>query len=117
MKNTTRKILSLAPHIGILFFLVPAFANAAVPNTVRGLVGLLCVAFGWLFYILIVFAIITIVLAGFNYATAGDDPEKVKKATKMILYCAIAIAVALLAKGIPAIVGNFIGSTQNLIAC
>ena len=87
-------------------------------TTVSGLVNLMCNVFGWMFYILIALSIIMVVIAGFNYVTAGDNSEKVSKATKMILYAAIGVAAALLAKAIPLIVASFLGAqTTNLLSC
>jgi hypothetical protein len=98
-----------------------AFAAVSTPSapitSVQGLVNLLCTIFGWLFYGLIALSLIMIIVAGFNYVTAGDNSEKVSKATKMILYAAIGIGVALLAKAVPLIVGNFLGASGNLGAC
>jgi len=101
--------------------LAPLSALAATPappiTKVQGLVDLLCAAFGWLFFALIALSLVMIILAAFNYVTANGEPEKVSKATKMILYAVIGIAVALLAKGIPYIIGNFLGASGNFGAC
>jgi hypothetical protein len=97
---------------------------STVPNSpitsVSGIINLECAVFDTIFYGLIALSLIMIVIAGFNYVTAGDNSEKVSKANKMILYAAIGIAVALLAKGIPIIVGNFLNvsnATSSLSAC
>jgi hypothetical protein len=82
-------------------------------TTVQGLVNLMCNIFGWLFYGLIALSIIMIVIAGFYYVTAGDNSEKVGKATKMILYAAVGVAVALLARAVPVIVGSFLGASGS----
>jgi hypothetical protein len=103
--------------------LVPSIVFAQVPtppiNNVQGLISLECAVFDWIFYGLIALSLIMIVVAGFNYVTAGDNSEKVSKANKMILYAAIGIGVALLARGIPLIVGSFlgVGNTTGLTAC
>jgi Type IV secretion system pilin len=86
-------------------------------NSVQGLLNLMCTIFGWMFYGLIAVSIIMILVAGFNYVTAGDNAEKVGKANKIILYAAIGIAVALLAKAVPAIVASFIGAQGTLSSC
>lgn len=86
-------------------------------TSAQSLLGLMCTIFSWMFYGLIVLSIIMVVFAGFNYVTAGDNAEKVSKATKMILYAAIGIAVALLAKAIPSIVANVLGAQGNFLAC
>ena len=49
-----------------------------------------------------------VILAAFNYLTGSDDPEKIKSATKRIMYAAIAIAVALISVGANKIIDNFI---------
>ncbi len=70
----------------------------------------LCIVFAWMFYFLIVVAVIMVVVAAFKYLTAGGDPEKVKSAGATLMYAAVAIGVALLAKAVPLIVGNFLGA-------
>ena len=70
----------------------------------------LCVVFAWAFYFLIVVAVIFVIVAAFKYLMAGGDPEKVKSAGGTLLYAAVAIGVALLAKAIPLVVGNFLGA-------
>jgi len=57
----------------------------------------------WLFFLI---AILFIILAAFNYLTAGGDPSKVKKATNMLIYAVVAVVVALIAWGIESIVRN-----------
>jgi hypothetical protein len=66
---------------------------------------------GWAFAFLVVIAILFILWAAFNYLTAQGDPEKVGKANQALLFSAVAIAVAILAKAIPALVGSLLGST------
>jgi len=107
--------------IGSFFFPLGTFAAAPPPpiTKVQGLINLECAVFTTIFYALIALSLIMIVIAGFNYVTAGDNSEKVSRANKMILYAAVGIGVALLAKGIPLIVGNFlnISDTTSLTAC
>jgi len=49
-----------------------------------------------------------IFLSAFGYLTAAGDPEKVKTASHRLLYAVIAVAVGLMAYGIPALVNNFL---------
>lgn len=113
---------SITASMGLFSFTISALAASATPpppiTKVQGLIDLMCNVFGWMFYALIALAIIMVVLAGFNYVTADGEAEKVSKANKMILYAAVGIAVALLAKGIPLIVGDFLGAnTLGLTTC
>ena len=71
----------------------------------------LCVVFAWMFYFLIVVAVIFVIVAAFKYLLAGGDPEKVKAAGATLLYAAVAIGVALLAKAIPLVIGSFLGAS------
>ncbi len=123
------KAISFAKKVGptMISFVVPALAfaqgiqnplpgtgvsNVPVANitSLQSILNDLCVVFAWMFYFLIVVAIIFVVVAAFKYLTAGGDPEKVKSAGATLLYAAVAIGVALLAKAIPLVVGNFLGA-------
>lgn len=118
MKNFNKKILIVLSPLATLSFLpIAAFAATAPVTTVQGLVNLICVAFDYMFYALIALSIVMIVIAGFNYVTADGNAETVAKANKMILYSAIGIAVALLARGVPLIVGSFLGTSSGLTTC
>ena len=63
----------------------------------------------WIFWGLIVFSIVMVLVGGYRYLTSAGDAEKVKKANKTLIYAAIAVAVALIAAGVPLIVSSFLG--------
>jgi hypothetical protein len=65
---------------------------------------------GWIFTLLLVLAVIFILYAAFKYLTAAGVPANIQTANKMLLYAAIAVAVAVLARTIPVLVRNFVGS-------
>ena len=71
-----------------------------------------CIVFDWAFYFLIALAVFFVVVAAFKYLTSAGNPETVKSANNTLLYAAIAVAVALLARGIPLIVASFFGSAD-----
>lgn len=60
----------------------------------------------WLFYILVLIAVIAILIAAFLFVTSSGDPEKVGSARQFILYALVGIMVGLLAKGLVLIVGK-----------
>ena len=95
-------------------WLVAAQAPPPVPpspiTSVGGVVGIMCTIFFWLFTFLIILAIIFVIVAAFKYLTAAGDPEKVKGANRQLIYAAVAVVVALIARGFPFIVGTFIGA-------
>jgi hypothetical protein len=79
-------------------------------NSLQGVLQTFCTVFAWAFYFLIVLAVIFIVIAAFRYLTASGDPEKVKSAGTMLIYTAVAIGVALLARAVPLVIGSFLGA-------
>jgi hypothetical protein len=65
----------------------------------------------WVFFILMAVAVFMIILAGFKFVTGGDKPEETAKARQMILYAAVGIAVALLARAVPSLVKFVLGGS------
>jgi len=101
-----------------------ALAQVNVPNSpitsvnaIIGPTGLLCKFFGILFAVLIILAVIFVIVAAFKYLTAAGDPEKVKSANHQLIYAAVAVVVALIARGVPLIVGSFIGTSGGFGGC
>lgn len=86
-------------------------------TSIQGILNTVCVVFDWAFYFLIAFAVIFIIYAAFKYLTAGGDAEKVKGAGSTLIYAAVAVGVALLARAIPLIVASFLGASGNIGAC
>jgi uncharacterized membrane protein len=126
MKKILNSAKKFSPSIVALMLPALAFAqsfggpapyapgNSNVPQAnifdLQGVLGMLCVVFAWAFYFLIVLAVIFVIIAAFKYLTAAGEPEKVKEAGTMLLYTAVAIGVALLARAIPLVIGNFLGA-------
>ena len=129
-----KKVINFAKEFSpsILALVLPAMAfaqNVPVPvapnqtnvpqgniTSLQSVLQLLCTVFAWAFWFLIVLAVIFIIVAAFKYLTASGDPEKVKSAGTMLIYTAVAIVVALLARAIPAVIGSFLGA-GNLSSC
>lgn len=63
----------------------------------------------WIFLIVIAIAVLFIVIAAFMFITSGGSPEKTASARQYILFAAVGIAVALLARAVPAIVRMIVG--------
>jgi hypothetical protein len=95
--------------------------NTAPPSagilSVQGVLNFMCTLFDWAFYFLIALAVVFGIVAAFKYLTSSGEAEKVKSAGSTLLYAAIAVAVALLARGVPLIVGSFLGASGNIGAC
>lgn len=71
---------------------------------VPGLINAIADIVKWVYTIFLIVAVMFILIAAFNYLTAGGQPEKIKSAHTQLIYAAIAIAIALLAVGAVAII-------------
>jgi uncharacterized membrane protein len=83
--------------------------NAPI-QTLTGVTGFICYGLSWAFTFLIIFTVVFVMIAAWKYLTAGGDAKKAGEANQMILYAAIAVALAIFAKGLPSIVSSFLGS-------
>ena len=79
---------------------IPNENQTALGQGPKGILFLLNVIMDWIFTIFLVLAVLFIILAAFNYLTSSGSEEKVQKANKMLVYTAVAIAVAVLARAI-----------------
>ena len=77
--------------------------------------GLLCllssiyVITDWIFTFLMALVGVMVILGAFTLTTAAGSPEKIKKGKDYILYAAIGLLVALLAKAVPALIKSLLG--------
>ena len=90
-----RKFINLVKiyAIPVLSLGLPALALAQIPQppvtapisninnitAIEGPTGILCSVINWLFYLLIIAAVVFVLLAAFKYLTAAGEPEKVKR--------------------------------------
>ncbi len=79
---------------------------AAITN-VSDFIDLLYSIANLIFTVFIILAVIFILMAAFKYLTASAKPEEIKKAHTMLIYAAVAVAVAVLAPGIVNIIEAF----------
>jgi hypothetical protein len=119
MKKTIAFLKMFGPSIASL--VLPALVMAQAPpnpanvpqtniTSLQSILNLLCVVFAWMFWFLVVLAVIFVLVAAFRYLTAGGNPEAVGTAGHTLLYAAIAIGVALIARAIPFVIGTFLGA-------
>ncbi len=121
--NMKKIAVSAAPAILLLGIAAFAFAQApgggttggyvapTGPTTLTELVAKTVLVTNIVFTALVVFAIIYIILAGFQFVTAGGDPAAVLQARSKLIYAAIGIIVALLARAIPVVLSQALGLT------
>ncbi len=99
--------------IGLMVVVLPIIAGAqALPpppaTTIGGVINIFCGILGWAFTILFLLAVVFVLVAAFYYLTSSGEPEKIKTANKTLLYAAVAVAIALLSRGVPFIVSNLV---------
>jgi len=63
----------------------------------------------WIFVVLIALVVIFVMMGAINILLAGGDPEKVGTGRNYIMFAAIGLIVALLARAVPAIVKAVMG--------
>ena len=106
---------SIAASIQLAVFLLPAFVFAATntlpkPITKVGDVEeIICDVANFLFGLAIVLSVIFVLYAAFLYLTSGGDEKKVSEAKSTLTYAAVGVAVALLAGGMPQLIGGLFG--------
>ncbi|MEK7193193.1 MAG: hypothetical protein AAB652_00170 [Patescibacteria group bacterium] len=115
--------LKYSPELIAVLFVLFTFARfvgaAPLLNDVTDVEKLLCRIFGYVFTIFIILSLIMTLWAAFLYLTAGGEPEKIKTAGRTLMYVAVAVAVALIARGFPRIILSLFpsGNPQQLIGC
>ncbi len=88
----------------------PAVGDVCLLNSVTLTCGVCCVmdtiytVTDWIFVGVVVIVIIFVLWGAYNLLTAAGSPEKIKLGRDQIIYAAIGMLVALLAKAIPYIV-------------
>ena len=105
----------------ILLLPVLGFAQPEAPvDQVNTFDDVACVfdrVINWIFSVLILLAVAFVFIAAYKYLFAAGNPESVKDANKMIMYAAIAMAVALLAWSLPALMEAILGIDFDVPSC
>ena len=107
-------ILSILAFTPILALALESSTIVNVPTqytTFEQILGVIDTVTNYIFTALIVFAVIMVILAGFNFLTAGGDPLKAGTARTQLIYALIGIAVGALAKGLIYMVATLMGTT------
>ena len=87
--------------------------GAKIPTNVKTgaqFIDLLDNIVDWIFVVVLIGAVIFIVLAGWQFISAGGEPQAVSQARGKLLWAAVGIGVAVLARGIIAAIRSLIGS-------
>ncbi|OHA64091.1 MAG: hypothetical protein A2842_02185 [Candidatus Wildermuthbacteria bacterium RIFCSPHIGHO2_01_FULL_48_25] len=82
--------------------------DTQVPGSGAALLDRIDVITNWVFAVFVAISVIFIVLAAFQFVTAGGKPEEVSMARQKLIYAVIGIAIALLARALPAVLRNIL---------
>jgi hypothetical protein len=110
-RNTGGAIIALSVT-GIAYAKIEPPSSIGILNdpqhTGNAAIGAMCTIASYLFTAAIIFSIVLVLITGIQYMTSGGNPEKTKSAHQKLLYLAIGIAVAILARTLPVVVGLII---------
>ena len=99
-----------------LFQLGIARADSTIGEGLPQIRGIVCNILNWLYTFSLIIGVIMILIAAFQYITSNGNTEKVDNATKSILFAIVGIAIAILAKGVPFIVGSVLSVGSDKIS-
>jgi hypothetical protein len=102
-----KKILSILALVSFLVLPLTALANGTSSDEIDVMAALNRIT-NWLFTILVAVAGIAIVIAGYYFVTASGNPEQIAKARNFIYYALIGVVVALLGRGMIALVQTIV---------
>ena len=118
LKSTGRFFIPAVPFF--IYRFVYAGSSGGPPpifGSVAAVLTKLCVVFKWMFTFGLVIGTIFILIAALEFMTSAGNAEKYTTARKTLLFAIGGIGVALLARGIPAIMASFLGATGNYVVC
>lgn len=80
-----------------------------IATTGAGLLTLVDIATNWIFAVFTVLTIIFVLLAAFQFVTAGGDAAKVGEARQKLIWASVGIIIALASKGLVPVVRSIVG--------
>lgn len=92
----------LVPTLGIAQVEGPPDVDINILDIIKNIVN-------WVFAIFLGISALFIILAAFQFLTAGGDTQKVSGARDKLLYAAIGIGVAVLSRAVVPVVRNILG--------
>lgn len=75
-----------------------------LPTTLPKLVTLIDTVATWIYAIVFALAIIFLLVSAFQFLTAAGNPEKITSARQILIYALVAVAVAVVAWGLPKLI-------------
>jgi len=82
--------------------------------TDQDVIRLLPTIIKWVFGFLIGIVVLMIIIAGYLFVTGGGNPEQIGKARNFLMYALIGLAIAVLSRGLVALVQMIIGQPSGV---
>ncbi|MBI4217378.1 MAG: hypothetical protein HY603_01055 [Parcubacteria group bacterium] len=107
-------VTSVAPALLLLGVATLAFATTEQvapvgPTTVQELLNVLDKVVNLVFTGLIILSVFFIIFAAFQFVTAGGDPAAIVQARQKLIWAAVGIIVALIARALPVVIRSATG--------
>ncbi|MBI4134386.1 MAG: hypothetical protein HY475_03115 [Candidatus Terrybacteria bacterium] len=107
-------LLLVAPLLAVAAPVPPtSVPTGGVPADIGGLYNLVCVGSNWLFAFVMVIAVIVLLMGAIMFFTAGGNEDQMSTARRFLTYALVGVAVAVLARSLVFVVGNFLGATAT----
>lgn len=100
----TKKILSLIALFIVISFPILMLADSGTSLPDVTVTSVFDNIGNWLFYILVALGTIFVLVAAFQFLTAGGNPDAVTRARNTLTYALVGIGLGVLAKGLVAFV-------------
>ena len=101
--------LLLLPVVSLAVVVSPTETIPTIITTPGDIIVIIDAIANWIFVILLAVAVIFILIAAFQFLTAGGAPERVSAARTNLLYAVVGVGVAVLAKGFIELVKTIAG--------
>ena len=69
----------------------------------------------WFFVAFLLLAVVFVILAAFQFLSGGGDPQAVAQARQKLIWAAVAVIVATLARALPTVINNIINPIIPII--
>jgi len=92
----------------VAFPLVSFGASTSTISTAQDVINLIVRVGNWMYGAILALAVVFILLSAYNFMGSGGSEEKVTTAKNQLLYTLIAVVVAMLAKGLIALIEKLV---------
>ncbi len=82
-----------------------------IAETPEKLMAVVDVITNWIFAGFVAVAVIMVILAALQFVREGGNPEKMSEARQKLIWAAVGVGVALMAKGFVPVIRSILGAT------